>query len=275
MAGKIFITGAFGIVGTALADLPGEKVLFDRQIPAEFQGKPNVVHGDIQDRTLLEKSMQGCATVVHLAASASVESSWEQVLQNNIFGTQILLKVAAALKVERVIFASTNHVVGMYELHNKPQIYEPGHGIMLTKDVEPLPDSSYGVSKLLGESLGRYMAEKENGPKFYALRIGTVLRKEHEYLYGVSNEDVKEKKYEAGSDDYIQSAKRLQATWLSGEDLVQLVQLCVDYQGPPFDIFYGVSDNPTRWLDIEYAKKQLGYKPQDSGARLKAAPVMA
>lgn len=253
--GKIFITGAFGVVGTALLDLVGEKVLFDKQIPAEFQGRADVMAGDIRDTELLQSSMAGCTSVVHLAASASIESSWEQVRENNILGTQAVLEAAKAAKVERVIFASSNHVVGMVEMENKPHIYEAGHGIMLTKESEPRPDSLYGVSKLFGENLGRYFAEREHGLKFYSLRIGGVLREGHEY--------------------YGKDEKRMRAIWLSRRDLLQLVQGCLSYDGPPFDIFYGVSNNPTRWLDIEYAGKQLGYRPQDSGAKLKAAQVTA
>ncbi len=255
MAGKIFITGAFGVIGTALADLPGEKVFFDKAVPNQFLGEPNVVQGDIQDQALLEESMEDCTAVVHLAASSSVKSSWEEVLNDNILGTQAVLEAAKTTGIERVVFASSNHVVGMYENDNKPEIYEPGHGIMLSKETKPRPDSLYGVSKLFGENLGRYIAEKEQGPKFYSIRIGRVFGKEHEY--------------------YEEDEKRMRALWLSRRDLVQLVQRGLHYKGPQFDIFYGVSDNPTRWLDIEYAKRQLGYMPQDSGARLKAAPVKA
>jgi nucleoside-diphosphate-sugar epimerase len=254
-AGKVFITGAFGIVGTALVDLPGENVLFDKQIPAEFVGKPNVVQGDIQDRAFLEQSMKGCRAVVHLAASARVQSSWEDVLKNNIIGIQVVLEASKAAGVERVVFASSNHVVGMYEEDKKPNIYEPGHGIMLTKETEPRPDSLYGVSKLFGENLGRYVSEKEAGPKFYSIRIGRVFPEGHEY--------------------YQEDEKRMRAIWLSRRDLRQLVQGCLDYDGPLFDIFYGVSNNSTRWLDIEYAREQLGYLPQDNGVSLKAAAVTA
>ncbi len=255
MTGKILITGAFGVVGTALADLPGDKVLFDNVVPNKLMDEPNVVLGDIQDQALVEQSMRGCTAVIHLAANSPVQSSWEEVLKNNILGIKAVLGAAKTNGVERVIFASSNHVVGMYEEDNKPRIYELGHGIMLTKETEPRPDSLYGVSKLFGENLGRYIAEKEDGPKFYSIRIGRVFGHGREY--------------------FEEDEKRTRALWLSRRDLRQLVQRCLDYDGPQFDIFYGVSDNPTRWLDIEYAKKQLGYNPQDSGDRLKAAPVTA
>ncbi len=274
MTGKIFITGAFGTVGTALADLPGEKVLFDRGIPAEFKDKANVVRGDIQDQALLEKWMQGCAAVVHLAASASPLSSWEDVLQNNILGTQTVLEAAKEAKVERVIFASSNHVVGMVEIENEPRIYEAGHGILVTKESEPRPDSYYGVSKLFGENLGRYFAEN-GGPRFYALRIGSVHAAWEDHPYAEAEGLLRADKCQRGDALYERKVKRQKALWLSRRDLVQLVQRCLEYDGARSDIFYGVSNNSTRWLDIDYAKKQLGYSPQDSGARLKATPVTA
>ena len=43
-----------------------------------------------------------------------------------------------------------------------------------------------------------------------------------------------------------------------------MIDLCLNYDGPVFDIFYGVSDNSRRWLDIEYAKDKLGYRPLDN-----------
>lgn len=269
--GKIFITGAFGVVGTALADLPGDKVLFDLKVPSEFQEMPNAVCGDIQDRALLEKSMQGCAAVVHLAASASPLSSWNDVLQNNILGMQVVLEAAKAANVERVIFASTNHVVGMVEIENEPRIYEAGHGIMVTKESEPRPDSYYGVSKLFGENLGRYWAEN-SGPHFYALRIGSVHAAWEDHPYAEAEALAREGKCQRGDELYERKLKRQKALWLSRRDLVHLVQGCLEYEGASFDIFYGVSNNSTRWLDIEYANKQLGYRPQDKGEEWQAVP---
>lgn len=270
-AGRIFITGAFGIVGTALADLPGDKVLFDKVIPNDLQGRTNVVQGDIQDRGLLERSMNSCTAVVHLAASASVQSSWDEVLKNNILGTRAVLEAARAAKVDRVIFASSNHVVGMVEVENEPRIYETGHGIMLTKESEPRPDSYYGVSKLFGENLGRYLAENDE-PRFYALRLGSVHTAWEDHPYAEAEGLLRAGKCKRGDALYKRKVKRQKALWLSRRDLVQLVQRCLEYDGPAFDIFYGVSDNPTRWLDIGYANRQLGYSPQESGVTWTEAP---
>ncbi len=266
--GKVLITGAFGKVGTALADLPGEKVLMDLSVPA---GHPNAIQGRVQDKGSLEQALQGCSAVVHLAASPAVDSSWEQVQENNIAAMHTLLETAREQGVERIVFASTNHTVGMVELENIPRIYEAGHGIMLTKDAEPRPDSYYGVSKLLGENLGRYYAE-HGGPRFYALRIGALHAAGEDHPFAEAEGWVRAGACQRGDATYELKVKRQKALWLSRRDALQLVMRCLDYPGPAFDIFYGVSNNDTRWLDIEYARRQLGYQPQDNGAEWAALP---
>lgn len=261
--GKTLITGAFGKVGTALDGLPGEKVLLDLQVPS---GSPsNVSQGAVQDRTLLESVMQGCTHVVHLAASPQVESSWRAVLENNIEAMHTLLQVAREMGVNSIVFASSNHVVGMVEVENAPGIYEAGHGLMLTKHTETRPDSFYGVSKVLGENLGRYYAEN-GGPRFYALRIGAVHAEREDHPYAEAEAAVRGGVCLQGDAIYELKVKRQKALWLSRRDLLQLVQRCLEYDGERFDIFYGVSNNPTRWLDIDYARERLGYVPQDNAA---------
>jgi len=268
MSGKILITGAFGKVGTALADLPGEKILMDASVPPEY---PDAIQGRIQDRATLEQALQGCRAVVHLAASPAVDSSWGQVQENNIVAMQVLLEATREQGVERVIFASTNHTVGMVEIENVPHIYEAGHDIMLTKDAEPRPDSYYGVSKLLGENLGRYYAE-HGGPRFYALRIGSLHPWGQDHPYAEAEGLVHAGACVRGDAVYELKVKRQKALWLSRRDALQLVTRCLEYDGPRFNIFYGVSNNTARWLDIEYARQQLGYQPQDNGAEWTTLP---
>jgi nucleoside-diphosphate-sugar epimerase len=273
MSDRILITGAFGKVGTALLELPGELVLYDQQVDPSYKSQVHTAQGLIQDRPLLEKAMRGCRAVVHLAATPEVNATWENVLRNNILGTQRLLEVAREAGVERVIFASSSHVVGMVELENYPAIYEAGHGIMVTKDAAHRPDSYYGVSKAFGEDLGRYVAEKEDGPRFYALRIGGVHAAPLDHPYSVAEGEVAAGLCARGDKAYELIVKRQKAIWLSRRDLFQLVWRCLEYDGPLFDIFYGVSNNDARWLDIEYAKKVLGYRPQDNGTEWTGPPA--
>lgn len=268
---KIFITGACGKCGTALVALPYDKVFFDRLgCVSELLGE-HFVQSDLNDIDVLAEAMQGCDAVIHLAASTSPESTWEETLRNNIEGTRNVLKIACDMGVEWFILASSNHVVGMYEVDNAPQIYELGHGIVVDRHAPIRPDSYYGVSKAFGESLGRYFAEN-GGPKFYAIRIGAVQGAEDDHPYAYAEDGVKKGLWERGSEAYQLKEKRLKAIWQSRRDFVQMIDLCLQYDGPTFDIFYGVSDNPRRWLDIEHAKAVLGYQPQDNAEHWTSPP---
>ena len=54
------------------------------------------------------------------------------------------------------------------------------------------------------------------------------------------------------------------AVYLSHRDAAQIVRRCVEApDSVSFDIMYGVSDNFTRFRDIEHAKEVVGYAPQD------------
>lgn len=261
---KVLITGGLGKCGSALLNIPHEKVFLDRlDCPEAFRDQ-QFVQGDVGDSKLLVEAMEGCDAVVHLAyAWPDTLRNWEEVVALDTENTRQLLKIASYLKVERVICASSNHIVGMYEVENAPHLYEPNFGLKVDKDAPVRPDSLYGISKAFGEIFGRFYAEN-GGPKFYAVRIGAVLGSGHDHPYAYAEEGVRTGQWKRASDLYRYKEKRLKSLWQSRRDFAQLIDLCLRYEGPVFDVFYGVSNNATRWLDIEYAKEALGYKPQDN-----------
>jgi len=269
---KVFITGGCGSCATALLDLPCDKVFFDRCECIDELTNRHFIQGDINDTHLLTEAMQGCDAVIHLAAWHEPPDDWVSIIANNIEGTLNVMNAACELNIERVIFASTNHVVGMYELDNTPQIYEQGHNIIIDRNTPVRPDTPYGISKVFGEQLGRYMAGK-GGPRFYAIRIGSVLDRINDHPFAYAEAGVREGSCERNSEAYQRRVKRLKATWLSRRDFAQLIHLCLQYNGPVFDIFYGVSDNSTRWFDIEHAKDVLGYQPKDNAEYFRNPPI--
>ena len=259
---KVLITGGCGKCATVLKRLQMDKVFMDISPPVDSMKDEQFLQGDIRDTQFLLKSMIDCTVVIHLAGSTDPEQPWEQNLEHNILGTQTVLKTAAKLGIDKVIYGSSNHVVGMYEIENRPCIYEPGHTIRVDKSALIRPDSFYGVSKASCETLGRFYAEN-GGPKFYAIRIGAVRTKDDDHPYAYAENGVREGKWTRGSDEYEMQVKRLKAIWQSRRDFLQMVERCIHYEGPVFDLFYGLSNNSTRWLDIEYAKEVLGYSPRD------------
>ena len=243
---RVLITGATGLIGGILRQsLVGHEL-------AGIDIKPNDEFSlevcDISDLSSIRPAFEGVDSVVHLAAIASSSAPWDSILNNNIIGTYNVFEAAKQAGAKRIVFASSNHVSGMYErdhpysaiVNGQSEGLVPG-GYPIINHIMPIrPDGYYGVAKQYGESLGRYYFE-EYGIEFSCLRIGSVNR-ENSPLVGI----------------------RQFATWCSHQDLVQLVQRSLDVKSLGFEIFYGVSGNTWRFWDTEHSQDILGYQPEDN-----------
>ena len=158
-----------------------------------------------------------------------------------------MYEAARLAGVKRIVFASSNHVVGNYPLRQYPYkaIYDGRLGDVhrpfppLTTDLIR-PDSYYGVSKSFGESLGSYFHE-EYGVSVICLRIGWVI-----------------------TPDEPSFSPAALSLWLSHRDAAQLIQRSIDAPASVgFAIVNGESDNLLSIWDIETTKRILGYAPQD------------
>lgn len=78
------------------------------------------------------------------------------------------------------------------------------------------------------------------------LRIGMINRADH-VRSGWSRE----------------SFERLCSIWLSHRDMVQLAEKSLQAEHVKYDIFYGISNNPNHFYDLEHAREVIGYEPQD------------
>jgi len=263
---KVLITGGCGRCGTALTKLTYEKVFLDCRPCVKELSDENFIQGDVKDPLVLRKALLGCDVIIHLAAIKSHQKcSWQDVI-TNVECTRNILSTAQELGVERIIYASSNHVVGMYEIKNTPHIYENGKRFPIDQHTSVRPDSFYALSKTYCENLGRFVADN-GGPKFYVIRIGTLLPEGEENPLNYIREKVEKGLFAYNSQEHYFCIKRLQAKWFSRRDFHHMVDRLCTYEGPRFDIFFGVSDNPNRWLDIEYAKKVLNYCPQDNSEK--------
>jgi hypothetical protein len=238
----VLITGAGGMIGSLL-----RKSLTDTYQIRSLAHHPikdvETIVADISDMDAMVAACQGVDSVVHMAASASHLSPWEQVLQNNIIGTYTVYEAAYRAGVKQVIFASSNHAVGTYDLENAPDIYRTGQPY-LDHLVPVKPDSLYGVSKCFGEDLGRYYADHKN-MHVISLRIGMINW------------------IDCPRDGSHESFERLCSIWLSHRDMVQLIEKSLQAEHIKFDTFYGISNNPQHFYDLEHAREMIGYVPQD------------
>jgi nucleoside-diphosphate-sugar epimerase len=271
---RVLLTGAYGRVGTALLDHLGDDYEFTALDREDHPGSDvDTVVADVTDEAAIRPAFDDQDAVVHLAASPGVSAPWGDVLENNIVGTYAVLEAARDAGVEHVVFASSNHVVGMYEEEFAPDLYEGDIDLYLDRTVPVRPDSFYATSKVFGEALGRYYVEREGAPeRFHALRIASVRAPAYDHPYGDAEKGVDEGEWERDTAAYERAVARLSATWCSRRDLAQLVDCSLRSSAPAFDVFYGVSDNPTRWFDVDHARAVLGYEPRDGADEWDAPP---
>jgi NAD+ dependent glucose-6-phosphate dehydrogenase len=255
----VLITGAEGNIGSRLLqNLAGRYEL--RALTREpVPGLASTV-ADAADLDAIEPAFAGVDAVVHLAASAGVGTPWPEVLHNNIEGTYAVFEAARQAGVRQLIFASSNHAVGGYEVEAEDRLYRPRAGVMLDQHTLPRPDSLYGVSKVFGEALGRYYSDAF-GMSVYCLRIAWVRPEELELpddLQGI---------HWPPKDHWIAREElrlRLAAFWLSHADMAGLVDACLRAEHVRFGIYYGVSNNPLRFWSLDNALADLGWQPRDA-----------
>ena len=127
---KILVTGADGFIGSHLVESLvrlgfnvkaftlynsfnkwGWLDSLDNSVLSEI----DVFSGDIRDPYGVKNAMEGCDTVLHLAALIAIPYSYhspDTYIDTNIKGTLNVLQAARSLNVERIIHTSTSEVYG-------------------------------------------------------------------------------------------------------------------------------------------------------------------
>ena len=273
MGMDVLVTGAHGTVGTAITDYLDDGrynfTLLDIEDRAEETPHRTVV-ADVRDYEAIRPHFDEQDAVVHLAlvpgtgGPSSREVGWSEPLADNLEGINNVYEAAIDANLDSIVFASSNHAVGMVEVQSAPDVY---HDTGITVDhTEPhRPDSRYGLTKSYGEDLGRLAAEAHN-VQFYGLRIGAVRDPEYDHPYGDAERGVDNGEWDRGSDEYEEQVARMKGLWQSRRDLAHMVECCLQDDSVEWDHFYGVSANDRRWLDdLERAREVIGYQPQDNG----------
>lgn len=234
MFSKILLTGAAGGLGQVLRDslkpFCETMRLSDIATMAAAQNGEEVIPCDLADKQAVDHLVKGCDAIVHLGG-VSVERSFEEMLGPNIQGIYHVYEAARRHGVRRVVFASSNHVVGFHRQTD-----------FLQTDCERRPDGYYGLSKSFGEDLSRFYFDR------YGIESGCIR-------IGSSFPEPKD--------------RRMLHTWLSYRDLTELIRCCLFAPQLGHTIVYGMSDNRDPWWDNQQAA-HLGFKPQDSSEIFRA-----
>jgi len=203
---RAVVTGACGSVATLLLPWMRRTGLdlhcVDARGGRRVASDGPIRRADLRDPEVADRVLAGSDAVLHLAATEWRGSADDRLADD---GAVIANVLAASVRqgVGRVVFASTMHVVGLYG-RNEP-----------LDEASPVrPDSHYAASKLHGEALCRLYAEK-HGLSVTCLRLGHVA---------ATLEDA-----EPGS-------------WISPEDVAQMVEIAFRRDSPGFELFHAVAD---------------------------------
>jgi len=225
---KLALTGAAGRLGSYLRE-PMTKMA-DELISTDIVdniGKlypgETYMQGDLASIDDMLKVLEGADMVVHMGAYAD-EGPFEKLLGPNFVGAYNIWEAAHSHGVKRVIYGSSIHAVGM---HPKNEF--------IGTDAPHRPDTFYGLAKCFTEDLGRMYWDKR-GLESVHMRILSCAQ--------------------------VTNARAL-GSWLSYDDLIQLVQRSIDTPVTGFAVVYGVSNNDGVPVDNSKASF-LGYRPKDN-----------
>jgi len=225
---KLVLTGAAGRLGSYLRE-PLSK-LADELVSSDIVDDLGKLYpgekyqqADLANFEQIHALLEGADMVVHFGAIGD-EAPFETILGPNIIGAYNIWEAAYQHQLQRVIYASSIHAVGMHSRHNN-----------IGTDVPHRPDTFYGLAKCFAEDLGSLYWDKRQ-LESVCLRILSCAQ--------VTN-------------------SRALGTWLSYDDLIQLVQRAMDAPTTGFSVVYGVSNNDRAPVCNDNAS-YLGFKPKDN-----------
>ncbi len=242
MSKTVLITGARGNIGTKLRAHFTSLGWSLRLLDVNAGGDSAVAAADLSkwDEAWVSQ-FAGVDAVIHLAGRPSPRTSWADAVTFNFDLTQNVYEACVRQGAKRLIFASSNWAVAGHRFDD----------LELTPDIEPRPVNAYGVSKLVGERLGRSYHERD-GLSVICFRIGYLQRDDNQ----------------PGA--HMGWGSWGQLMWLSNRDLCNAMERAVLAEGVGFAVLNLMSDNPGMRWDIETTKRTIGYAPRDG-----AAPVMS
>jgi uronate dehydrogenase len=232
---RLLLTGAAGNLGRELrprlkAYCETLRLSHRKEFGAAGEGE-EIVLASLEDKTQMHLLLKDVDAVVHMGG-VSTEQPWESILAGNVVGMVNLYESARANGVQRIVFASSNHVTGFYR---QDQVISPRDPVR--------PDGFYGLSKAFGENLAQLYWDK-HGIETVSLRIGSSYAEPKD--------------------------RRMLATWMSFDDTERLIVAALTAPVVGHSVIYGMSDNATVFWD-NCSAKHIGYRPLDSSDKYRAA----
>jgi nucleoside-diphosphate-sugar epimerase len=286
---KVVVTGGSGKAGRAVVrDLVdhGHDVVNVDVVPTTPQVAP-FLNADLTDFGQTLEALRGSDVVVHLAAIPAPRiRTVEQTFEINMLSTWNVFSAAALLKLDRVVWASSETTLGLPFGKREGQSLldpaaEPGH--KTEPDYAPIdedhplnPHSSYSLSKVLGEEMARQYA-RWTGIPFVGLRFSAIRELKDYDVFPELQADPHKNEWNlwgyVDARDVAQSCRLALTAKISGAEAFIIAaadtvmdtpnsELMAKYY-PKVPLRKGIGEYDTL-LSIDKARRMLGYKPQYS-----------
>ncbi len=226
---------------------------------------------DLSDLGQTVEALRGADTVVHLGViPAPGRRSEEVTFRNNIISTYNVFNAATLLGLRRIVSASSEQTLGLPFDRKKPA-YAP-----IDEDHLLYPESSYALSKVLGEEMARQV-NRWTGVPIVSLRFPTIMEP-HDYAqFPAFQDDPQRRKWNlwghVDARDVAQNCRLgLEADIQGAEAFIIAAAdtvmerpnkelMAMVFPGAPLRA--GIGANETL-LSIDKARRLLGYAPAHS-----------
>ena len=277
---RVVLTGGSGKLGrSCLADLldHGYSVTnVDLARPADDLSP--FVRADLTDmgQTMevlrqVDDRHNGVDAVVHLAAvPAPGWAPGSELFRNNTVSTYNIFAAARHLGIRNIVSASSETVLGLP--FNVPPPYVP-----VDEEYPPRPESSYALSKTMGEEMARHFCRWDPETKIISLRFSNVMLVSEYAAFPSFEDDLARRKWNLWSyidaRDAAQAVRKAVEAPLKGAEVfiianadtvmtTPITQLVAEfYPGVPWKREVGPLESV---FSIEKARRLLGYEPQYS-----------
>ena len=240
---NILVTGMSGLIGGAVRQLLAPRARLSALNRSAVEGVPTT-RADLADLEAIRPAFVEQETVIHLAAKAGENYSWDELLQTNIVGTRNVLVAARDAGCKRVVFASSGATVAGWEREEPYKALvegrygdAPERWPLIRHDEAVRPLGVYGATKVWGEAICRQVADS-SPLSVLCLRIGYV---------NAEDRPIHPRHY---------------AVWCAQRDIAAAIERCVD--APPdlhFDVLFVNSRNRWGYRDLSHTEDALGFVP--------------
>jgi UDP-glucose 4-epimerase len=246
---KVLVTGGSGLVGRYVVDelrTDHDVEVLDLKRPHRDDIRHHIV--DLLDEQSVRKYVQAFDVVVHLAGIPHpLNDPPEKVFRTNALGTYHLLEACAANGIWRVIFMSSESVLGFaFSTTRMWPEYIPIDELHLRHPQDP-----YGLSKLACEELCSGFSRR-TGMQTLCLRAPWIWVPQPDEI----------RMYKQLREEYRKWSKNLWA-YIHVLDVAKAIRQCIEFPGLPVNDAFFICAADT-WVEVETRALVAEYFPETS-----------